>query len=94
MRPAPRLGVFATSSESVRTTGTCGRGSLPWPSFWRLQDVTGATHGIVDHGAAAGIDLLAEVGDIKLNDICPPAEVVVPNLVENLRLAQDPLDCA
>src|SRR6476619_1400638 len=53
-----------------------------------LGDVPGATHG-VDHRLPAGVDLLAEVGDVELDDVGLPTEVVVPDTIEDLRLAED-----
>src|SRR5262249_48955919 len=54
-----------------------------------LQDVARAAHG-VDHRLAAGVDLLAQVRDVELDDVRLATEVVVPHPVEDLRLAEDP----
>ena len=59
----------------------------------RLQHVSRAAHG-VDHRLAPGVDLLAQVGDVELDDVGLAAEVVVPDAVEDLRLGQDPLGVA
>src|SRR6478752_9289742 len=53
----------------------------------RLEDIPETSHG-VDHRLAAGVDLLAQVGDVKLDDVRLAAEVVVPHPVEDLRLGQ------
>ena len=54
-----------------------------------LQDVAGTADG-VDHRLPAGVDLLAQVADVELDDVGLAAEVVVPDPVEDLRLAQHP----
>src|SRR3954452_19950263 len=59
----------------------------------RLQDVAGSAHG-VDHGGPAGVDLLAEVGDVQLDDVRLAAEVVVPHAVEDLCLGEHPAGVA
>src|SRR3954447_12223266 len=46
-----------------------------------LEDIAHASHG-VDHRLAAGVDLLAQVGDVELDDVGLTAEVVVPHPVE------------
>src|SRR5437868_9844111 len=63
-----------------------GRGAWSWR---RLEHVPGTAHG-VDHRLAAGVDLLAQVGDVELDDVGLAAEVVVPDPVEDLGLAQHP----
>lgn len=45
----------------------------------------------MDHGFAACVDFLAEVGDVELYDIGLAAKVVVPDVVEDLGLGDDPL---
>ncbi|MPM55030.1 hypothetical protein SDC9_101815 [bioreactor metagenome] len=55
----------------------------------RAQHVPRAAQG-VDHRLAPDIDLLAQVGDVELDDVRLAAEVVVPDPVEDLRLAQHP----
>ena len=45
-------------------------------------------------GDAAGVDLLAKVGDVELDDVGLAAEVVVPHPVEDLGLGQHPLGVA
>src|SRR6185312_12366879 len=54
-----------------------------------LDQVPHAAHR-VDHRRLAGIDLLAQVGDVDLDDARAAAEVVAPHPVEDLRLAHDP----
>ena len=41
-------------------------------------------------GGPAGVDLLAQVGDVELDDVGLAAEVVVPHPVQDLRLRQHP----
>src|SRR3954447_18070944 len=55
----------------------------------RLEYIAGSPHR-VDHRVAAGVDLLAKVRDVQLDDVGLPTEVVVPDPVEDLRLAQYP----
>ena len=45
-------------------------------------------------GLAPGVDLLAQVGDVQLDDVGLAAEVVVPHPVQDLRLRQHPLGVA
>src|ERR1700756_4107070 len=58
-----------------------------------LEDITRAAQR-VDHGLATVVNLLAQVGNIELDDVGPAAEVVAPPPVENLGLAQHPLGVA
>src|SRR6185369_10871555 len=53
----------------------------------RFEDIARPAHR-VDHRLAAGVDLLAQVGDVQLDDVGLAAEVVVPHPVEDLGLAQ------
>ena len=53
------------------------------------QRVAEAAHG-VDQRLAGGVDLLAQVADVGLHDVRVAAEVVVPDVVQDLRLAQHP----
>src|SRR6476469_1506672 len=91
----------ATSVTSTTTTQTSASSTIcskmsrrrrdqdstplrPW-----FEDIPGASHG-VDHRRAPRVDLLAQVGDVQLHDVGLPAEVVVPDAVQYLRLRQDP----
>src|SRR6185312_3281577 len=42
----------------------------------------------VDHRCPPVVDLLAQVGHVQLDDVRSPAEVVTPDAVKDLRLAQ------
>ena len=98
-RPAP-----TTRSTSWRRQGA--RGRVPGPGrppatpsrtsvdsghghARRAQHVPGAAHG-VDHRRPVGVDLLAQVGDVQLDHVGLAAEVVVPDPVQDLGLAQHP----
>src|SRR5208283_2755789 len=59
----------------------------------RLKDITRAAQR-VDHGVATVVDLLAQVGNVELDDVGPAAEVVTPYSVEDLGLTQHPLGVA
>ena len=52
-------------------------------SFGWFQDAAGRPR-MVWIGRPPSIDLLAQVGDVELYDVCLPAEVVVPDAVEDL----------
>src|SRR5262245_52787087 len=54
-----------------------------------LEDIAGSTQGM-DHRRPARIDLLAEVRNVELHDVRLAAEIVVPDPVEDLSLAQHP----
>src|SRR4051794_16230893 len=54
----------------------------------RLDDVAGAADG-VDQLRLDGVDLLAQVADVELDDVGLALEVVLPHPVEDLRLGQD-----
>src|SRR3954451_15121981 len=84
-----------TSATVVRTSREvrdAKRARIPC-SARRLEHVAGAPHR-VDHRAPAGVDLLAQVGDVELDDVGLAAEVVVPHPVQDLRLGQHPLGVA
>ena len=51
--------------------------------------VPGSAHG-VDHRRPVRIDLLAQVGDVELDHVRLAAEVVVPDPIEDLGLAEHP----
>src|SRR4051794_6310984 len=44
----------------------------------------------VQQPRVGGVDLAAQVGDVGLDDVGLAVEVVVPHVVEDLRLRQDP----
>ena len=48
----------------------------------------------MDHRFPAAVDLLAEVRHVQLDDVGPPAEVVAPHPVQDLRLGQHSLRVA
>src|SRR5450755_4244126 len=58
-----------------------------WSPGRRLEHVANAADG-VDQRLAAGVDLLAQVADVQLDDVRLAAEVVVPDPVEDLGLGQ------
>src|SRR5437667_2652043 len=53
------------------------------------EDISGPAQS-VDHRSPACVDLLAQVRDVELDDVGLATEVVVPDAVEDLRLAQHP----
>src|SRR4029453_3559010 len=53
------------------------------------QHIASAAHG-VDHRRTIGVDLLTEIGDVELDDVRLAAEVVVPDPVQDLCLAEHP----
>src|SRR5674476_931189 len=57
------------------------------PCIRRLEHVSRPAQG-VDHRRPAGVDLPPQVGDVQLDDVRLPAEVVLPDAVEDLRLGQ------
>src|SRR6478672_6556518 len=96
--PGAKTSGSAASSTSGRSDGS-GRspGGVGWvSSAWsdgRLEDIPRPSHG-VDHRLAAGVDLLAQVGDVELDDVGLAAEVVVPHPVEDLGLGEHALGVA
>jgi hypothetical protein len=54
----------------------------------RLDDVAGTPHG-VDHGRVHGVYLFTQVGDVQLHNVGLAAEVIVPDPIEDLGLADD-----
>src|SRR6476620_9651293 len=87
VRADPVAGSVTASGWSGSTSAASCR------SARRLEDIPHASHG-VDHRLTAGVDLLAQVGDVELHDVGLAAEVVVPDAVEDLRLGQHPLGVA
>src|SRR6478752_6937315 len=90
---SPITTAAAASSTSVSATRRVrndrARSKLgPW-----LEHVPRAPHG-VDHRWAPGVDLLAQVGDVELDDVGLAAEVVVPHPVEDLGLGEHALGVA
>src|SRR5262245_42718621 len=67
------------------TNGRTGR-SRPSDAR-RLDDVAGAADG-VDELRLDGVDLLAEVADVQLDDVRLALEVVLPHPVQDLRLGE------
>src|SRR5512133_1066160 len=60
--------------------GSCGS---------RAQDVPSAAQR-VNHGRAICVDFLTEIGDVEFDDVRLAAEVIVPDTVEDLGLAEHP----
>src|SRR5215218_5739441 len=83
---AVRTSREVSDAKRRRLAGVAGRTAM---SADRLEHVASAAHR-VDHRLAAGVDLLAQVGDVELDDVCLTTEVVVPDPVEDLCLAQHP----
>src|SRR5699024_3849345 len=54
---------------------------------WGTQDIAHTAHG-VDQRRISGINLAAQVGNIRLHDVAVATEVIVPNIVQNLGLGQ------
>src|SRR5262249_5888287 len=78
----------ARRARSPRARAACGatsRGALPLAGF---EDVTGLPHG-ADQRWAGGVELLAQVADVGLDDVRVAAEVVAPDVLEDLSLRQD-----
>src|SRR5690242_8940966 len=82
VRPAHRRGTRPRRRLADRTSSAGGP-----------EDIAGTPHGM-DHRLATGVDLLTQVGDVELDDVDLAAEVVVPDPVEDLELAQDPTGVA
>src|SRR4051794_11617344 len=55
----------------------------------QAQGVAHPADGVQQPGLG-GVDLAAQVGDVGLDDVRLPVEVVVPHVVEDLRLRQHP----
>src|SRR2546421_2824213 len=91
--------ITAHTAATSATTATSSRVRSDQPAGPRRRRTARSVGGLediprsaqrVDHRCAAGVDLLAEVRDVELDDVGLPAEVVVPDAVEDLRLAQHP----
>src|SRR5215207_2024553 len=52
-----------------------------------LEDISRAAQG-VNHRLSPDVDLLAQIRHVQLNNVRPPAEVIAPHPIEDLRLAQ------
>src|SRR6476620_2543042 len=93
--------VTASSTRTVatrRARSECARAGVFTPAYsfscrTGFEHVARAAHGM-DHGCPACVDLLAQVGDVELDDVGLPAEVVVPHPVQDLGLGQHPLRVA
>src|SRR5689334_15376508 len=72
-RLAPSVSTRSCSDETNRGPRLLGG----------LEDITGPAQRM-DHRQSTYVDLLAEVGDVELDHVCLPAEVVVPDSVEDL----------
>src|SRR5450756_2954581 len=73
----------------IRDSARSDRPAILVRSRCRLEDVTDAAHRM-DERFVTRVDLLAQVADVQLDDMGLSAEVVVPDPVEDLRLAQYP----
>src|SRR6478609_36853 len=80
------LGTVASAAGAVRSAIRSGNGQ-----FWgHPENVTHTALGVDERGAV-GIDLAPEVGDVGLDDAGLAAEVVVPDVVEDLQLGEHPV---
>src|SRR4029079_7381516 len=79
-----RRGQRARGRYAVWASSPSGLGRQP-------QDVADAALGVDQRGEAIGVDLASQVGDVGLDDAGLTAEVVVPDVVEDLGLGQDPV---
>src|SRR5215218_5068210 len=96
-----RLSRTAAAATRASTRSSSLRARVPGPaagattsvigarSARRTQHVARAPHG-VDHRRPVRVDLLAQVGDVELDDVGLPAEVVVPHPVQDLGFAEHP----
>src|SRR6478609_4916540 len=92
--PSGKRSATLEPSSSGRSAGSGRSVSSRCPvSDGRLEDIPGSSHG-VDHRLPASVDLLAQVGDVELDDVGLAAEVVVPHAVEDLRLGEHALRVA
>src|SRR4051794_19512183 len=71
---------ISSRARTVTRESTFGR---------RPERVANAADG-VDQRRAELVDLLAEIADVRLDDVRVALEVVLPNMIENLRLRQGP----
>ena len=83
-----QLSASSTTSPRVSRARRLRRGRAGGESHRRvrLEDVADAADG-VDQRAAPGVDLLAQIADVELDDVRLAAEVVGPHAVEDLGLA-------
>src|SRR4029453_8142785 len=63
-------------------------------SYCRWQQYVSSATQRVNHRRAVGVDLLAEIGDVELDDVRLATEVVVPDAVQDLGLAEHSLRVA
>src|SRR6266508_1174416 len=99
MRNVCRANSVATVmiTQTIATTSTSCRVSLARSETGRrdgrsaggFEDIAGAPHR-VDHRLPAGVDLLAQVGNVELDDVGLAAEVVAPHAIEDLGLGEHP----
>src|SRR5437764_11395760 len=84
----PATTATSATSSRVRSDHPAGRHRRS-TSLRRLEDIPRSAQ-CVDHRSPPGVDLLAQVRDVQLDDVRLAAEVVVPHPVQDLRLAQYP----
>src|SRR6266498_4448415 len=89
IRRPPRSTLFPYTTL-FRSAARAATRVLPFPLAPRqAQHVADAPDG-VDQRRAVAVDLAAQVADVGLDDIVVAAEVVAPDVVEDLRLGQHP----
>jgi hypothetical protein len=84
LRDFPNDGTSCWPAES-RPEGVWASVACAGSSWQRFEYVSDAADGM-DEGVAAGVDLLAQVGDVQLHDVSLTHEVVAPDPVEDLGL--------
>src|SRR5262245_63342913 len=68
-----------------------GRPDIAWPAALSGRPDNIARSAVcMDHWFSACVDLLPQVGDVQLDHVGLAAEVVAPDPIEYLRLAQHP----
>src|SRR5690606_3155835 len=59
------------------------------PSCRRLDEIAHTAHGVDERRKPVALDLLAQVGDVDLDDARTTLDVVAPDAIEDLQLADD-----
>ena len=101
-RVAPQPAAASAVTSATSRIATRRARSDTWPqarrgdgervahcSRWQAQHVADSPHGVDERGLDR-VDLAPQVGDVRLDDVRLAVEVVVPDVVEDLRLRQHP----